>query len=56
MLIIEHFWNEDDWFLFLSHMVREEDVSAKELLYMIEKPWKWETEYRQFQEISPDCE
>lgn len=38
---------------FLRHLVDDEDFDAKELVYVVEKPWKWTPEFLAWVETQP---
>ena len=55
--ISTYFWNEDDWVLFTrdylrSHLSSDDDVNevVRKSVDIFEKPYHWESEYRDWQE------
>ena len=38
----------DDFHFFLEWMVNELDYTAKDIIPIVEKPWKWQKEYEEF--------
>lgn len=49
---------EDKWweihenvYTFARHLVEIEDMDIENLLYFIEKPWKWDPEYQEYMKL-----
>jgi hypothetical protein len=40
--------NESGWVHFLAHLADEENWSAREVISVVEKSWKWEKEFDEF--------
>ena len=40
--------NHESFFAFLRHLVNEHDFDAVAVLWVIEKPWKWQAEFEKF--------
>ena len=45
--ITDHWWNSHDNLVTLAYWMREHDHGVDDFVSMIEKPWKWTTEYEQ---------
>ena len=38
----------DDFVSFLYWLIKEEDYEADDIVYVVEKPWKYQDEYHRF--------
>ena len=47
---------EDGWVHFLTHLADEENWTAREVISVVEKSWKWEKEFDEFIAASMDPE
>jgi len=48
----KYFWDNDDWPHFLTWMDEEHGYSkAKDIIHIIEAPYKWRKEYEDYQEV-----
>jgi hypothetical protein len=43
----DHWWDSYDNIVMLAYWMRERDHGVDDFVSMIEKPWKWTTEYEQ---------